>query len=274
MKNPFEQFEHFDRVAKELKEQKESGKKINDYKGQVDLTVNKYHPTKIKYRVNDVFSKDSTTKTIRVEGIDGYLPPFMAGQFVLFSLTEDDKKITKAIYIYSSPELRHHLGFYDFVIRKGFDAVSDRLFEATVGDELESSGPFGEFVYHPAYQGQNLVFIANDNNISPISSIVRDQVDQNKDTNITVFVQSQKIDSELAKLDNETNVKIHFISQLLSNNLIQRYIANPTVNYFFIVGDREEVTDWKEKIQELGVKSTKIRVETPYLSVKKLTKLI
>ncbi len=61
------------------------------------------HPKKIAVRVTDIFGETASAKTFRLSPVDGYLPPFRAGQYVNWEVTVGNVKTGRAFSISSPP---------------------------------------------------------------------------------------------------------------------------------------------------------------------------
>jgi ferredoxin-NADP reductase len=140
----------------------------------VQQIVARLHPKRMRLRVTRILQETPTTRTFRFERTDGPLPPFRPGQYVnLF--VDVDGVLTSRPYSISSPPGTGHL---DLTVRDkpgGFVApyLLDQVQE---GEELESTGPGGNFYYEPLIDGHDLVFLAGGSGITPFMSIIRDAV--------------------------------------------------------------------------------------------------
>jgi ferredoxin-NADP reductase len=135
----------------------------------------------MRLRVTDIIQETPTTKTFRLERLDGPLPPFRPGQYVnLF--VDVDGVLTSRPYSISSPPTAEEMGdvcdTLDLTVRDKPDGfVAPYLLnEVRVGDELETTGPAGSFYHEPLIDGDDLVFLAGGSGITPFISIIRDAV--------------------------------------------------------------------------------------------------
>lgn len=133
--------------------------------------IHRLHPKRMRLKVENILHETPSTKTLRLRPIEGWLPPFRAGQYVNV-FVDVDGVLTSRPYSISSPEDEEYI---DLTIRlkpEGF--VSPYLFQQVKeGDELETSGPAGHFYYEPLIHGNELVFIAGGSGITPCMSIIR-----------------------------------------------------------------------------------------------------
>lgn len=138
----------------------------------VQQVVARLHPKRMRLRVMQILQETPTTRTFRFERIDGPLPPFRPGQYVnLF--VDVDGVLTSRPYSISSTT---GAGYLDLTVRDkpgGFVAPY-LLNQVQEGEELESTGPGGNFYHEPLIDGQDLVFLAGGSGITPFMSIIRD----------------------------------------------------------------------------------------------------
>lgn len=275
MKEFYKNFDHYYDFEGELQDHLKLAKDHRADKGEIERTVNLYHPKKIAYKVSQIQQENDTVKTLCLESVTGYLPPFIAGQFILVNIVNEQTNATKAVYLASSPAQRDH---YEITVSaNATDPVSKYLYHLKVGDPLTSSGPFGEFTYNNAYQGENLVFVGTQDNTAPIKSIVTDQLERGRDNlNIHMIVitndeGSALYHNELKTLANTTNINLNFISpNTFTLQALQTLINVPEKYRYFLIGTNDETEAWKTEINKLEIKSNHIRVENPYVSQKDL----
>jgi len=112
----------------------------------------------MKLRVSEIIDETTSTKTLRLVSQDGYLPPFLAGQYIALFLDLSGIRTSRPYTISSPP---NQTGFYEITIRRVEDGlVSNYLLdEVKKGDELESSGPAGNFYHNPLFHDRTMVCI-------------------------------------------------------------------------------------------------------------------
>lgn len=140
-------------------------------KGKIHRDVSVLHPDSIALRVSEIIEETQTAKTIRLTPVDGYLPPFLPGQYISLNV-EVNGVCTSRAYSISSPATCRD--YYDITVRRsanGFasDYILDKL---QAGDELSSSGPVGTFYQFPAIHGKKLCLIAGGSGITPFMSML------------------------------------------------------------------------------------------------------
>jgi ferredoxin-NADP reductase len=147
------------------------------YRDVVHRVVSRIHPRRMQLRVVDVVQETPSTKTFRMQRIDGPLPPFRAGQYVNVFVDVDGVLTSRPYSIASSPQRSGEGGgTLELTVREkpgGFVAPY-MLNELGVGDEVETTGPEGSFYHEPLIDGDDLVFLAGGSGITPFMSIIRD----------------------------------------------------------------------------------------------------
>jgi ferredoxin-NADP reductase len=141
-------------------------------KDTVQRVVSRIHPRRMRLRVTEIIQETPTAKTFRFERTDGPLPPFRPGQYVNV-FVDVDGVLTSRPYSIASPPGSDTL---ELTVREkpgGFVAPY-LINEVQVGDELETTGPEGNFYHEPLIDGDDLVFLAGGSGITPFMSIIRD----------------------------------------------------------------------------------------------------
>ena len=59
-----------------------NGKDIITEIGRVDKKIAEYHPKMLNLEVSEIIPNGNEAKTFRLTSENGYLPPFLAGQFI------------------------------------------------------------------------------------------------------------------------------------------------------------------------------------------------
>ncbi len=142
------------------------------YQNVVRLVVSAIHPQRMRLRVVEIIQETPTTKTFRCQRSDGPLPPFRPGQYVNLFVDVDGVLTSRPYSIASAPGSET----LELTVRDnpgGFVAPY-LLHEIKVGDELETTGPQGQFYHEPLIDGDDLVFLAGGSGITPLMSIIRD----------------------------------------------------------------------------------------------------
>jgi ferredoxin-NADP reductase len=177
------------RVSRQRRALRQPGQGI-DYTTDRDTVqgiVARLHPHRMRLRVTDIIQETPTTKTFRLERLDGPLPPWRPGQYVNVFVDVDGVLTSRPYSISSPPPLAGTEGgptTLDLTVRDkpgGFVAPY-LLNEIQVSDEVETTGPAGSFYHEPLIDGDELVFLAGGSGVTPFMSIIRDAVRQRGDT--------------------------------------------------------------------------------------------
>jgi len=219
-----EQFEGYDRVRQEIAISRKFGDDFSLEKGQAAEIVNRLHPAGIKLCVSKIINETVSTKTIRLTAVNGYLPPFQAGQYISLSMEVDKVRTGRAYSISSSPS---QTGYYDITVRRVPDGrVSNYLLDKIkVGDFLESSGPEGHFHYNPILHQDELVCLAGGSGITPFMSMIREITDRGLQRKINLFYGSQSLDDMIF------HKELSQISDQFSNINYIPVVENPDSEY-------------------------------------------
>lgn len=140
-------------------------------RAEVARVVERLHPRRMQMRLVETVDETPTTRTLRLERLDGALPPFRAGQYVSVLVSIGAVCTSRAYSISSAPGEPH----LDVTVRRkpgGF--VTEHLFTLVPGAHLETSGPTGAFVHEPLIDRGPLVFLAGGSGITPFRSMWRD----------------------------------------------------------------------------------------------------
>ena len=147
-------------------------------KGQVAAAVNRLHPPILELRVARIIKETESTATLRLVAAEGgYLPPFMAGQYINLFVEIGGVRTSRPYSISSPP---NQTAYYDITVRRvpdGFVSVY-LLDEVETGQRLTSTSPAGTFYHNPLFHGDDLVFIAGGSGITPFMSMLREATDR------------------------------------------------------------------------------------------------
>ncbi|MGR3635121.1 MAG: FAD-binding oxidoreductase [Shimia sp.] len=163
----------FDATRAQMENLAETGQDFAAEGARVQTRVASLHPKRLALTVSELVEETATTRTLRLTGDAGALPPFLAGQYLNLFVTVDGVETARPFAISSAPQERGH---YDLTVRKiagGF--VSPWLVEGLqVGAKVSSSGPMGSFYVNPIHHGDDLVFLAGGSGVAPAISMIHD----------------------------------------------------------------------------------------------------
>jgi ferredoxin-NADP reductase len=266
------------RVSRERKTLRRPGEGV-DYtqdKDTVQRVVARLHPDRMRLRVTDIVQETPTTKTFRLERIDGPLPPWRPGQYVNV-FVDVDGVLTSRPYSISSAPGQDTL---DLTVRDkpgGFVAPY-LLNQLQVGAELETTGPAGQFYHEPLIDGDDLVFLAGGSGITPFMSILRDTIGQERPLQIHLLYGSRAPEDvifgkELAELA-ANHACLHYtlvlsepppgyegLTGFLSAELIRSQVREVAGKTFYLCGPHLMYGFCLEALMELGVPGQKIKRE-------------
>jgi len=114
------------------------------------------------FRIAHIVKENSDVMTFRLVPKDGKPFRFKAGQFVNLHLGG----ISRPYSISSSPK---HEDFIELTVKMVKGELTSKLEKAAVGDEVELSGPLGNF----AFDAKDIVMLACGIGITPMMSHLR-----------------------------------------------------------------------------------------------------
>lgn len=257
-----------------------TGTDFSEHKGHVANTIAKLHPKRLQLIISGIVDNTPSTKTLRVKAVDGRtLPPFLAGQYINVFAKVEGTDTARPYAVSSSPA---DLSYYDLTIKRatpGF-VTHHLLDEVKVGDKLTSTGPMGTFYHNPLFHGDELVFLAGGSGIAPAMTMIRDIADHKKPQKFhLIYLSSYESDVIFEEELKALNAKQDFLS-------IHNVISRPTPEYdglsgrlttqvlkellgegapnermYFICGPTPFNESCKQQLNELNVKSRRIRIE-------------
>lgn len=278
MKKPvFKEFDGYNGIVEEIETSRKYGTDYAVYRDSVDKQINLLHPTRMKLRVSEIIDETSSTKTLRLVSQDGYLPPFLAGQYIALFLELSGIRTSRPYTISSPP---NQTGFYEITIRRVEDGLvsSYLLDEAKKGDELESSGPAGQFYHNPLFHDRTMVCIAGGSGITPFRSMIREIVEcglertvylfhGNKNLNDTIF--HDELRSLSDRFENINYLPVIEEPQegyegptgFITGDLITEIIGEPAQKTFYLCGPQGMYDFCVPELERLGILKGKIRKE-------------
>ncbi|MBC8177335.1 MAG: 2Fe-2S iron-sulfur cluster binding domain-containing protein [Deltaproteobacteria bacterium] len=278
MKKPvFEEFDGYNGIVEEIETSRKYGTDYSAYGDSVDKQINLLHPTRMKLRVSEIIDETSSTKTLRLTSQDGYLPPFLAGQYIALFMELSGIRTSRPYSISSPP---NQTGFYEITIRRVEDGlVSNYLLdEVKKGDELESSGPAGQFYHNPLFHDKTMVCIAGGSGITPFRSMIREIVECGLERSVYLFHGNKNLNDaishdELRSLsDSFENINYlpvieepsdgyQGLSGLITGDLIREAIGDLTGKTFYLCGPQGMYDFCVPELEKLGIPKRKIRKE-------------
>jgi len=277
LKDVIHDIEGYQDIQREIAILKKYGYDHSIRRGQLDTILGMLHPKSLRLRVSEIIDETKTTKTLRLVPVQGYLPPFQAGQYISLVVEIDGIVTSRDYSISSSPS---QIGYFDITVRRVSDGfVSEYLLEETVqGDEFTSSAPSGNFYYNPLIHGRDLVFIAGGSGITPFMSMIREVTGRGFDRRIHLFYGSQSPDDIIFGQEIEDLSRRHanftcttVISEppsgyrghtgFITGRLMKEVLGDLTGKMFFLCGPEAMYAFCRKELEQEGIPGRRIRVE-------------
>ena len=223
-KGIFQEFDRYHDIVEEIEASRKWGVTYTAETHSADQYINLLHPRSLWLRVSDFIEETSSTKTFRLASQNGYLPPFLAGQYIALSLDMGNIRTSRPYSISSPP---NQTGFYDITVRRVQDGlVSNYLIdEVRKGDVIESSGPSGNFYFNPLFHDNTMVCIAGGSGITPFMSMISEVVECGLARTIYLFYGSKDLDDAIF------HDRLQGISKRFENIHYLPVIENPPTGY-------------------------------------------
>ncbi|MFO7598979.1 MAG: FAD-binding oxidoreductase [Candidatus Desulfacyla sp.] len=273
----FEEFDGYQGIVDEIAFSRKHGVDYTIYRDSVNQQINLLHPNRMALRVSDIIDETASAKTLRFVSQDGYLPPFLAGQYIALFLEVGGVRTSRPYSISSPP---NQTGYYDITVRRvQAGRVSNYLLdEVRRGDALESSGPSGHFYFNPVFHDRTMVCLAGGSGITPFMSMIREVVECGLDRTLYLFYGNKTLDEaifhdELRGLSErfENIVYVPVIEEppagyegargLMTGELIGETIGEPAGKTFYLCGPQGMYDFCVPGLEGLGIPGRKIRKE-------------
>lgn len=271
------QFDGYDAVVTEAEVTRKYGIDYTRLKGDIEKSINLLHPPKIGLRVSEIIPRTEDAKTIRLVPVDGYLPPFQAGQYISVGAKVGNIETSRPYSISSPPS---HRGYYDITVKQVENGLVSTwlLSELKSGDLLESSGPAGNFYHNPLYQDKNLVCIAGGCGITPFMSLIAETLERGLDRSIHLFYGNRTMDNILFHdiledlVDRFDNFHYHPVIEespasyrgatgLITGELIKETLGAVDDKTFYLCGPQGMYDFCLPELRKLNIPEKKIRKE-------------
>ena len=240
-----------------------------------------FHPDRQYMKIATVTEIDKDTKIFR------FVPdpdrgttrcaPFLAGQYLNVFLNIEGMKVNRAYSISSSPQNAKD-GFYELTIKYVQDGLVSRyvLDNWKEGDEVELSGPAGNFYYQGLRDAKTVICLAGGSGITPFRSMAKAIADGNEDFNLVLLYGSRTEDQILYKdefdaLGQNDKIKIvHVLSDeqkegfeydFITADLIKKYAPADAPYSVFVCGPQAMYRFVKGEVAKLGLAKKYVRFE-------------
>ena len=250
-----------------------------------NIIAAKLHPAKQYCKIAKVEDHgDAKSYTLVPDEAKGTteLAYFRASQYVSVTLNINGQPTTKPYTIRSNPKdaLGDKNNKYILTIKKvegGF--VSPWILENwKKGDEVEISGPLGDFYYQNLRDAKDVIAIAGGSGITPFYSMAAAIVDGIEDFNLTILYGSRKADGILLKDEIEALAKkskgkvkvVHVLSDekvegyengFITAELIKKYAPEGKEYSVFMCGPKAMYIFGEKECKKLGLPKRLYRYE-------------
>jgi ferredoxin-NADP reductase len=276
-KDIFKEFDGYERIVEEREYSRKYGLDYSGEKDSADHYIQRLHPKRLNLQVSDIINETPSTKTLRLISPEGYLPPFLAGQYIALFLEVGDIRTSRPYSISSAPNQN---GYYDLTVRRmeGGLVSNYLLDEVKQGDSLQSSGPEGHFYYNPLFHDRTMVCLAGGSGITPFMSMVREVVECGLDREIYLFYGYKSLEEAIFHdvLSNMSKrfSNVHYfpvvesppagyqgMTGLITGELIRSSLPDVNEKTFYLCGPQAMYDFCIPELEGLGIQKRKIRKE-------------
>ncbi len=241
-----------------------------------DSIVHKLHKP-LRLRVNEIIDTNKHAKIIRFTSVDGYLPPFEAGQYINVFVEIDGVRTSRPYSLSSKPSERAYYEITVAKIKSGF--VSDYFVEKVqVGDEFDANGPDGVFTYQPVFHSKKALYFAGGSGITPFLSMIRENVSKHLDRDMVLLYGCSKEEAALYHEELSQYAKTydtfeyHFVASspkegyegetgFIDAALVQKLVPDYKERTSYICGPGVMITFVYDELVKLGLPRKRIRRE-------------
>jgi len=276
-KGIWQEFDGYREIAEQITVSRKLGGTASSAVASAEEYIRLLHPERIALSVSDIITETPSTKTLRLVSKDGYLPPFLAGQYIALFLELGGVRTSRPYSISSQP---NQTGFYDITVRRVENGlVSNYLIDDVKrGDILTGSGPAGNFYFNPLIHKKTMVCIAGGSGIKPFMSMIREIIDCSLGRSVYLFYGNKTADdiifgSEIEQLAARF-AHIHYIPVVeepaggysgacgfITRDLMKEVLEDIEDKSFFICGPQGLYDFCLPQVEEMGVPPRKIRQE-------------
>lgn len=260
---------------KKLKKMKEDREKIinktspspinNEY--IVDRIAKSIHPSYQKLMIKNIVDVNDDIKIFYFCNADGgSLATFRPGQYITLQFQFDNKFVSRAYSLSSSPKDALNNVYRISVIKIKNGLVSNYMLDKlNIGDTVDSLSPSGYFFPSSIRDKKQIVGLASGYGISPLLSIAKSIEDKTIDKDITIFYEANDENSfiykdELKRLSNTyNNIRVIFINKSNSKNRITVNMIKSFVTSNFTVFACGSLDFYAEMKNELSILNLDIK---------------
>ncbi|MCI7333048.1 MAG: iron-sulfur cluster-binding domain-containing protein [Mollicutes bacterium] len=239
----------------------------------VDRIAKSVHPSYQKLMIKNIIDVNDDIKIFYFCNADGgSLATFRPGQYITLQFQFDNKFVSRAYSLSSSPKDALNNVYRISVTRIKNGIVSNYMLDKLkIGDIIYSLSPSGYFFPSSIRDKKQIVGLASGYGISPLLSIAKSIEDKTIDKDITIFYEAKDENSfiykdELKRLSNTyNNIKVIFINRSntknrITVNMIKSFItSNFTV---FACGGLDFYAEMKNELSILNLDIKDMRFES------------
>ncbi len=276
-KGIWQEFDGYQDIVEEIRVSRRLGGTIASATISAEDYLQQLHPKRLELWVSEVIEQSPSTKTFRLISKNGYLPPFLAGQYIALYLEIGGIRTSRPFSISSPP---NQTGYYDITVKRVENGlVSNHLLDrVNRGAELTSSGPEGNFYFNPIIHKSTLVCIAGGSGITPFMSMIREIVACGLDRTVHLFFGNRSDEDAIfhaeltdiaQRYDNVRYVPViedpgdgfDGACGFVTGKLIEEFIGDIDDKSFFICGPQGLYDFCLPELEGMGIPRRKIRQE-------------
>ncbi|HLD12555.1 MAG TPA: FAD-dependent oxidoreductase [Candidatus Nanoarchaeia archaeon] len=210
--------------------------------------------------IAQIVQETPTTKTFILQPQETL--PFQPGQFIMVTTTIDNKPVTRAFSISSTPEEPLQITIKEE--ENGYFSKHANH-QWTTGEQLTIKGPFGHFTLQ---EGEHHTFIAAGSGIAPIRSMIKTLLKENKTVHLYYSNKNNNdiiFHKEFQQLDHKNFHYTPIITRDQNHNgrkerITGKELVTPNTRYY-ICGPHIMVQDIKQQLHQENIPEDKINLE-------------
>lgn len=241
----------------------------------------KFHPLKVADIRKETSDSVSVAFEIPAPFVNEY--QYTQGQYVTIKMMHAGEEIRRSYSLCSSPIADSDFRIAAKKVKDGrmSVALNDTI---KVGDVLEVMTPMGNFYNINSSENKNIVLFAGGSGITPMLSIVKTLLVQDKNSTITLFYGNQNLESTIFRTELEDLASKHadrfklilILAEAPSNHpilytgmmtidkvkaLIENHVGLNLDNEFFICGPTPMMKNVEETLHQFQIRKEKIHLE-------------
>lgn len=225
----------------------------------------------MKLKITKVIQETFDVKTLMFnkENIN-----FKPGQYLTYKLNVKDDRAGIRIFSIAASPTENFLMLSTKISQSGFKQALNKL---KVNDEIEASGPYGQFILD---ESKDAIMLSGGIGITPLRSMIKYTIDKKLKIKITLFYSNRIPEEIVYKKDleefsknkdftlvntitrpEESKESWKGITGRIDNNLIKKYCKNLNNSIFYICGPPAMVDAMFNILKEMKINEDNIRIE-------------